>query len=106
MYERLASREWCSGVYSICYDSIEPVPGSGCRDVGTYMDWGLVQAIGFGLIAISLVCLGLYLFRGARRWLTLTLVLATSFVAVPSAAAAPSIFDDTGPVQVLPLFDR
>ena len=94
------------GGYSVCYDALEPGSTSGCEDLGTYMDWGSVQAAGFALIATSLLCLGLYLVRGSRRWLALTLALAASFVAVPAAAAAPAIFDDTGPVQVLPLFDR
>jgi hypothetical protein len=94
------------GSYTVCSDALEPGSTSGCEEIGTYMDWGFIQAAGFALIATSLLCLGLYLVRGSRRWLAVTLALAASFVAVPAAIAAPAVFDDTGPVQVLPLFDR
>jgi uncharacterized protein involved in exopolysaccharide biosynthesis len=41
--------------------------------------------------------------RGSRRWLVVTLVIATGFVAVPAALVAPAVFNDSGRVR-LPLF--
>ncbi len=94
------------GSHLVCFNALEPGTTSGCEEIGTYMDWGVIQAAGFALIATSLLCLGLYLVRGTRRWLAVTLALTASFVAVPAAVAAPAVFDDTGPVQVLRLLDR
>jgi hypothetical protein len=67
------------------------------------MDWGPTQVAVFALMALSLLSLGAYLLRGSRRWLLATLVIAAGFVAVPAAAAAPAVFNDSGSVQ-LPLF--
>jgi uncharacterized protein involved in exopolysaccharide biosynthesis len=38
--------------------------------------------------------------RRSRRWLVATLVIASGFVAVPAAAAAPSVFNESGSVQL------
>jgi hypothetical protein len=65
------------------------------------MNWGLTQGV-FAWMALSLLFLGAYLVRGSRRWLVATRVLAAGFVVVPAAAAAPAVFNDSGPVQ-LPL---
>jgi hypothetical protein len=88
---------------SICYASSSVTGASGCFETGSYIDWGLTQAVVFALMALSLLFLGAYLVRGSRRWLVATLVLATGFIAVPAAAAAPAVFNDSGSMQ-LPWF--
>ena len=55
------------------------------------------------LMAVSLLCIGAYLVHGHGGGWSRTLAMATGFVVVPATTAAPSVFSDSGSVQ-LPLF--
>jgi hypothetical protein len=92
-----------SDLGTVCADSFSGDSSSGCLTVSGSFDLGPLQVAVFAAMATSLLCLAGYLIRGLRLCLTVAIVLAAAFVAVPVASVAPSVFNDSGRIQ-LPIF--
>jgi hypothetical protein len=92
-------------MYTICADDFSGGTSSGCSTVSGGFDLGLFQVAVFTAMTTSVLCLVGYVVRGLRLCLAVAVALAAAFIAVPAASATPSVFNDSGRMQ-LPVFGR
>lgn len=90
--------------FTLCADTFTSPGTSGCVS-GSSFEFGAFQLAVVAAMTASLLCLGAYLLRELRWCLIAALALSAAFVVVPAAYAAPSVFKDSGSVQ-LPRFGR
>jgi hypothetical protein len=91
-----------TGGYELCFDSFTSSGASGCLYASDF-EFGAFQLVVAAAMTASLLCLGAYLLRRLRWCLIATLALSATFVGAPAVLAAPSVFNDSGSVQ-LPMF--